>query len=222
MIYKSNQDFKKESLEILAGKWLPAIFVCIVVWFFATSADTFTSKEVEEIYRNGQLIRQVVERQNGLLGIINFFFAGPVYFGMAAFFLRLRREGNAEVKDVIAGFNNFLKYFLADLVMTIFIVLWTLLLIIPGILAYYRYSLTYYIMNDNPELTFMEAIERSKQLMDGNKMALFQLQLSFLGWFIIGLMTFGIGLIPLGAYYNGAKTAFYEEVLATENIRVDY
>ena len=141
---------------------------------------------------------------------------------MAAFFLRLRRNNEAEIQEVISGFNNFFKYFLADLVMTIFIVLWTLLLVVPGIMAYYSYALTYYILKDNPELTFMEGITRSKELMKGNKMSLFQLQLSFIGWFLLALMTFGIGFIPLSAYYNGAKAAFYEEVLATEGIRIDY
>ena len=79
MVYKTNQDFKKESLKILDGKWLPAIFVCLVVWFLASSADTFTSKEVQEIYSNGQIVRKVVESQNCFLGIMNFLLAGPAY-----------------------------------------------------------------------------------------------------------------------------------------------
>lgn len=214
MVYKSNQDFKKESLEMLSGKWIPAVFVCLIVWFLASSADTFTTTSVEEIYKNGQIIRQTVERQSGVLGIINFIFAGPAYFGAAAFFLNLKRQNEAEVKDVISGFGNFGKYFLADLVMTIFIVLWALLLIIPGIIAYYKYSMTWFILKDNPELSFMEAINKSKEMMQGNKMRLFNLQLSFIGWFIVALFTLGVGMIPLSAYYYGAKTGFYEELIS--------
>ncbi|MDD4343140.1 MAG: DUF975 family protein [Eubacteriales bacterium] len=213
MVNKSNQDFKKASLEMLNNYWVPALFVALIVWFLANSANTFTSSSVEEVYRNGEIIRKTVERQSSFLGLLNFFFSGPAYFGGAAFFLNLMRRNNPEVKDVISGFSNFFKYFLADLVMFIFIVLWALLLIIPGIIAAYRYSMTWYILNDNPEMSFMDGIQRSKELMDGNKMALFSLQISFFGWFLLAILTMGIGFIPLYAYYTGAKTAFYEELI---------
>lgn len=155
-----------------------------------------------------------MESQNKFLALVNFFFSGPIYFGAAAFFLKLKRSQNAEVKDVISGFGEFIKYFLADLVMFIFILLWALLLIIPGIIAAYSYSMTWFILNDNPEIPFMEAISKSKELMKGRRLDLFLLQISFIGWFILGILTFGIGLIPLYAYYSGAKTAFYEELIS--------
>ncbi len=209
---RSNQDLKHDSLEMLNGKWVPTLFVCLIVWFFASSADTFTSTSVQEIYRDGQVIRQTVENRSSILSLINFFFAGPVYFGLAAYFLRLKRYGETEINEVLAGLGNFFKYFLANLVMVVLILLWTLLLIVPGIIAYYRYSMTWYILNDHPELTVMQAIQRSKEMMAGNKMDLFSLQISFIGWAILALFTMGIGFIPLNAYYNGAKVHFYEEL----------
>lgn len=222
MVYRSNKDLKKDSLQMLDNYWIAAIFVCFLVWFLASSADTFTVTGSEEIYRNGEIIRKTVEKQSGFLGVINFFFAGPITFGAAVFFMNLKRNGTAEVGDVFSGFNDFLKYFITELVKTIFIVLWTLLLVIPGIIAYYKYSMTWYILKDNPELTFMEAITESKQLMNGNKMRLLNLQLSFIGWFIVSLFTLGLGFFPLMAYYKGAEVSYYEEIIANRGITVEY
>lgn len=226
MIYKSNQNFKKESLELLKNNWGIAIVACFIVWFLGSSADTLTTTSIEEIYKDGQVIRKTVENKSGVLGIVNFLFGGPILFGAAAFFLKLKRNKLAQVKDVFSGFDNFFKYFFTELIKTIFIVLWTLLLVVPGIIAYYKYSMTWYILNDNPELTFMEAISRSKDLMLGNKMTLFSLQLSFLGWFLLAsafsLVTFGLAYLPMQAYYKGAEVSFYEELIATREISVDY
>ena len=214
---KTNQDYKKASLELLSGFWGPAIFISLLVVLLANGAEIFSTTRVEEVIRDGQTIRRTVDQRNGFLGLVNFLLAGPVYYGMASFFLRLKREREGEVKEILAGLENFLKYFLANLVMTIFIILWSLLLLVPGVIAYYRYAMTYFIMRDQPELTFMQAIERSKQMMMGNKMALFRLQLSFIGWFFLSVLTAGIGFVPLNAYYQGAKVTFYEDLLAAED-----
>jgi len=222
MVYKSNKYFKNESLDMLKNKWLLAIFVCFLFWLLAISAETFTSTSVKEIYQNGQVIRETVEKQSGTLGFINLIFAGPISFGVAAFFLNLKRVRHGEVQDLFSGFNNFLKYFITNIVKTILIILWTMLLVIPGIIAYYKYSMTWYVFNDDPNLTYMEAIGRSKELMQGNKMALFSLQLSFIGWFFAAIFTLGLGFFPLLAYYKGAEVTFYEELIANEGIGIDY
>ncbi len=72
--------------------------------------------------------------------------------------------------------------------------------------------MAFYIMHDNPELTALEAIQQSKEMMVGHKARLFSLWLSFLGWFILGLFTFGIGFLYAMPYYNAAKANFYEDL----------
>ena len=94
----------------------------------------------------------------------------------------------------------------------IFTCLWTLLLIVPGIIKAYSYSMTPYILVDNPELSVREAIRKSQQMMVGQKFNLFYLQLSFIGWFFLACFTGGIGFLWLVPYYQTAQAAFYQNL----------
>ena len=102
----------------------------------------------------------------------------------------------------------------AGILHTLFIALWTILFIIPGIVKSCSYALTYYIKNDRPELSATEAITESRRMMDGFKMKYFMLQLSFIGWIIVGILTLGIGMLWVSAYMEAATAHFYEEVRA--------
>lgn len=98
----------------------------------------------------------------------------------------------------------------------VFVFLWSLLFIIPGIIAGYSYAMTDYILAENPEMTASEAIARSKEMMKGNRGRLFCLQLSFIGWALLSALTFGIGQLWLRPYEQTAIAAFYREVSGTE------
>ena len=103
---------------------------------------------------------------------------------------------------------------IANLLVTLYTVLWMLLFIIPGIVAAFRYSMTFYILAENPELSASEAINRSKELMDGNKWRFFCLGASFIGWIILTLFTLGIGNLFLNPYMQAAHAAFYRDITA--------
>ena len=100
---------------------------------------------------------------------------------------------------------------------SLFVTLWSLLFIIPGIIASYRYALAPYLMTENPEIGVMEAISRSKELMRGNKARLFCLQFSFLGWILLCILTLGIGSLWLSPYMKAAEAAFYLDVTGRAN-----
>ena len=90
------------------------------------------------------------------------------------------------------------------------------LFIIPGVIASYSYAMTDYILTENPELTAKEAIEKSKDMMEGNRWRLFCLEISFFGWVILSLLTLGIGSLWLTPYKEASMAAFYREVSGTE------
>lgn len=90
--------------------------------------------------------------------------------------------------------------------------LWTLLLIVPGIIKGLSYSMAPYILLDNPELTPMEAINKSQEMMRGHKMDLFLMQLGFVGWILLSFLTLGIALFWVGAYYDTVFAKFYMEL----------
>lgn len=116
-----------------------------------------------------------------------------------------------KINDLFNGFKEFGRSLVLYLLIGLFVLLWSLLFIIPGIIASYRYALAFYILRDNPQMSASEALNESKRLMDGYKMDLFLLGLSFIGWALLCILTLGIGLLWLGPYMNTAYTNFYEE-----------
>ena len=96
--------------------------------------------------------------------------------------------------------------------MGVFLVLWTLLFIVPGIIKGFSYSLTPYILRDQPELSALESITESRRLMDGHKMEAFMLFLSFFGWFLVGILTLGIGFFFIGPYFSTTYATFYDSI----------
>jgi uncharacterized membrane protein len=96
--------------------------------------------------------------------------------------------------------------------MVLFIVLWLLLLIIPGIIAAISYSMTFYILADDKSIKPMEAIDKSKKMMDGYKWKYFFLCLRFFGWALLCILTLGIGFLWLIPYINVSIAKFYDDV----------
>ena len=147
-----------------------------------------------------------------LWGLVTFIIGGVIELGYCRFNINLIKGTNPQFSDLFSQFNLFGKAFGLRLVTSIFIFLWSLLFIIPGIIASYRYSMAFYIMNDNPQIDIMEAINQSKAMMQGNKGRLFCLHLSFIGWALLSVLSCGIGFLWLGPYVSAAVTAFYLEV----------
>ncbi|MDR0952491.1 MAG: DUF975 family protein [Oscillospiraceae bacterium] len=113
-----------------------------------------------------------------------------LFAGQAIYALKVCRGEKSGFKDLFEGFGFFLKIIWLHILTYIFTFLWTLLLVIPGIIARYRYSQALYILIDNPELSALECIRRSKALMNGRKGELFVLHLSFLGWILLTIIPF--------------------------------
>ena len=114
------------------------------------------------------------------------------------------------------GFKTYGRAIGVQLLMGILIMLWAVLLIIPGIIKSFSYAMTIYISKDHPELSANECIERSMDMMNGHKWDLFVLYLSFIGWFILCLFTMGIGFLWLIPYIQVSVAEFYEDLKAQE------
>jgi uncharacterized membrane protein len=134
--------------------------------------------------------------------------------GFSQYFLNFKRGNNPKPEDVFSGFRNLGSSIALYFIMLIFILLWSLLLLIPGIIAGIRYSMSFYALCDNPDSGAMNALNKSKELMKGNKMQLFLLWLSFLGWAVCCIFTFGIGFLWLIPYMALSMVHFYEEMTA--------
>ena len=134
--------------------------------------------------------------------------------------VRKREEQSMEFKDAFRVFNgvDFIPIFLINILTYIFTYLWGLLLVIPGIVKSYSYSQSYFIYKDlatHKDVRTMGAtsfISESKELMKGHKARLFWLDVSFIGWYILGCIPFGIGLLWVNPYVQTTKAAFYDDL----------
>ncbi|MCY6353714.1 DUF975 family protein [Clostridium sp. ZS2-4] len=144
--------------------------------------------------------------------IISILIAGPMSLGIAKFSINLKRHNSTDIEVIFDGFKNFTTAMVLQILISLFVTLWSILLVVPGIIAALSYSQAFYILNDNPELTAMEAIESSKKMMYGYKWKLFCLYLSFIGWVILSALTFGIGALWLNPYIGLSLANFYDNV----------
>ena len=148
-----------------------------------------------------------------ILALVQLLIGGAIELGLKRYNLDLlTRENTPAFATLFSRFRIWGKAFCLRLMTSLLIFLWALLFIIPGIIASYRYALAPYLMAEDPDMGVMEAIARSKELMNGNKWRLFCLQLSFIGWSLLCLLTLGIGYLWLVPYQNAAETAFYLEL----------
>lgn len=137
---------------------------------------------------------------------------GPFQTGYSFFSLKLLRGQKAEIEQLFDGFNNFANTFVAYLLVMLFTLLWTLLLIVPGIIAAIRYSQTFFILADNPKLKGNEARKQSMAMMQGYKWKYFCLCWRFVGWALLSILTLGIGFLFLFPYMHVSFAGFYEDI----------
>ncbi len=152
-----------------------------------------------------------------IAAIVLFFIGSAVELGHKQFYINLVNGRDVSVATLFSRFTIIFKAFGLRVVMSVFVFLWSLLLVIPGIIAGYSYSMAPYLMAENPDMGIMEAISESKRLMKGQKLNLFLLQLSFIGWLFLGALTFGIGMLFVVPYMTAAETAFYLELTRPTN-----
>ena len=149
-----------------------------------------------------------------IVGIGAVIVTGPLSFGLNYLFLKQARDHQPmDLGDMFKGFSNdFGQNLLIGLMTAIFTALWSLLLIVPGIVKAYSYSMVYYIKADHPEYDWRQCIAESQAMMNGHKMDLFILDLSFIGWMIVGSLCLGVGTLWVSAYMEAARAHFYESI----------
>lgn len=134
---------------------------------------------------------------------------GMIRQGYTNYLLKQQRNKAHQVKDIFSQCCFFRKGFALVLQECVLIFLWTLLLVLPSVIASYRYAMAPFILLEHPETSAAEAIHMSKNMMRGKKWELFCLDLSFIGWFLLSVLTLGIGFLWLTPYINAARTNFY-------------
>lgn len=145
--------------------------------------------------------------------LINVFVFNPLKVGCLSFFKENYKTKNGSINEIGSGFQNYKRVWVTLLLQDVFLFLWTLLFIIPGLIKSYSYRMVPYIVRDNPEMSSKEIITRSREMMDGHKWEVFVFDLSFILWILFGIGTFGLGLVFWTApYMNNAAAGIYLEL----------
>ena len=205
---KSNQYYKNEALSALRGNWANALVATIILIALALF---FSSNDAINSYYQRIVINPFIGYS---LTFVSLFVLLPLAVGYSNSMRILLETGDNRLANnsFSLGFGNWLHVVWGMVLSTIYIFLWTLLLIIPGIIKSYSYALTPYILVEHPEMSANEAIEESMRLMDGHKFDLFYLQLSFIGWAILSILSLGLGFFWLIPYQMTAQAAFYRDI----------
>ncbi|MBF1555976.1 DUF975 family protein [Segatella salivae] len=194
-------NYKNRALSALENKWGNFVAITFVYGFIIGITQVLSGDKDSPAILH-------------LIGLVLFILALPLTWGFQTLFLGAVRGGEATAKDMFEGYNKelFSRVLTTTLLYYVYVFLWSLLLLIPGCIKSYSYAMTPYILKDNPEMKNNAAIEESMRMMDGHKLELFLLDLSFIGWAILSILTCCIGFLWLVPYMNMARVNFYEDL----------
>lgn len=235
-------DFRRIARDSLRGKWVVAVIAGIIAMLlggvegcglqfnFAMgensginvvlgSKEILSSEQIGEILRIGAIY---IIAMGIILAVLFFLIGSIVSVGYAKFNLNLVDRRYSPVSTLLSYSTDWKRVSICRFIKFIRIFVLTLLFLIPGIIASYSYSMTEFILSENIDISPSEALRNSKEMMRGNRMRLFLLQLSFFGWSLLATLTLGIGNIFLVPYMQAATAAFYREISGTEFFGVEF
>jgi len=163
------------------------------------------------------LIAMIITGANNFIPGASLIIGGPISLGMAIYFLRISRDESVEINNLFDGFKQFGNALGAYLLMLLIIILGFILLIVPGIIAALALSQTFNIMHDEPNLGPIEAMKKSHEMMKGHRGDYFLLNLSFIGWALLCILTIGIGFLFLAPYASVTNAIFYNNLVDYHN-----
>lgn len=248
------EDFRAIARDALKGRWLRAVGVGLLAGLMGASIDGASlnidlenPENVNLIFQSDFFLRYRIFFMIGgaillVYALVCLILGGAATLGYAKYNLDLVDGKDPDVTELFSQFHRLWPGFCLQFLRGLYTFLWTLLFVIPGIIAQYRYSMAAYILAENPEMTAGEAITKSKEMMAGNKFRFFCLSFSFIGWIllctapiiliggiatgpmvvrstggVIALMAIGmllsyICLMFLTPYMEAAYAAFYRDV----------
>lgn len=216
---RTNQEYKNAALAALKGNWAQAIVATFAVLLLSVLANLIVFG-YEYMMDTGVFGHEswVPYVTNGSIVLLNllflFFLAYPLIIGYANSFSRLYYKSDRDILTNVKemAFEDALRGSVGMFVMGLITSLFSLALFIPGVIASLSLFLTPYLLKDYPELTIVETLRLSRKMMKGHKMQLFLLQLSFIGWILLNVLTLGLGSLWLTPYMMTTFAAFYHDV----------
>lgn len=210
---KTNQQLKNAALDRLRGNWAPGVLATLI---YCIITVVFVGTVYVPMY-----FPMSYSSRLGLTGcfyLASFFLVNPLSVGIMNAFRLLfeRRDDRVAGNMFYLAFSKYWHKVGGMFLMGLKVFLWTLLFIIPGIIMAFAYAMTPFILDEHPEIGVWEASTRSREMMRGHKFDYFWLMLSFIGWYILCILTLGIGFLWLTPYMQTTAAAFYNELKAEQ------
>ncbi|BDC77748.1 DUF975 family protein [Enterococcus faecalis] len=228
---KTSKELKQLAKNNLHGRWgqavllniIPTLITVIGILVVFFSKIFFDFNNVNHAISLRELINYATNNSdNWAMNIISGIISALFMSGISWTYLDILRKKRSSIKpfkDAFRGFRVLVIWniVLLTLVIMVFTSLWSLLFIIPGIIKSYSYSQSYFIYYDiviqtGKKPKVLDVITSSKELMNGYKWNLFWLNLTFIGWHILSILTLGIGYLWLNPYICATEAAFYNEL----------
>jgi uncharacterized membrane protein len=204
---KMNSDYRELGKKTMEGHYQTTILVLLVVWVI--------SGALMSLFGGGESTRGAAS----FAQLVNFALNAAFAYAFIGVWKGLLKGKEPEIQGtLLAGFkDNFVRNLLLSLLTGLFTFLWMLLFIIPGIVKSYAYSMGFYLIHRDPKLQPSDAIKESMKLTQGHKMQMFSLDLSYLGWYFIGIFTFGILWLWVYPKHMVARMALMNDIYLTAN-----
>jgi uncharacterized membrane protein len=224
---QQNSELRAWSRQQLKGVWgqmalafLIYILIYTVPYYVSSIFDAWDS--LEDIWSGSGWYSDSYDDYNTtspitiILQLAMLVTGGAFALGFAGYFLRRVRGEEIVLENIFDGFRRFWSALFLSFLTALFVMLWSLLLLIPGIIKALGYSMAYYILYDNPGMSASVALKKSQTMMHGYKGKLFLLELSFIGWILLGMLTLCIGLLWVYPYMSLSIANFYENLKKTQ------
>ena len=196
-----NQFYKNRALNSLEGNWSKGIIATLIVVLLTG----FLGSAITTPFRDAPGTGMSVQGVWTLLCL-------PLTWGGAVYFLNLIRREDLSYERLFDGYKDFVRIFLAEFLVSLCVLIGCILLIVPGIIVGLMLSQTAFILKDDKNISAADAMALSMKMMNGHKMEYFLLYLSFIGWFILCLLTLGLGFLVLQPYLYSTLAHYYEDL----------
>jgi len=209
IVTETPTELRRLARAVLKGNW-KKIFVGVLIYgIFATLIPNLVSATFDSL--STQVYIEEYDLSYSFPAFLNIYqmvLGGILQFGLYAFILRFLRTREIRYDRLFAGFEHMLPAFLLSILISLVVGLWSMLLIVPGVIAWMRYYMAMYVLNDAPQAGVMNAVRTSKYMTQGNKATIFLTILSFIGWRILASLPAGIldGLILMGHFAEANTT----------------
>ncbi|MCR4681567.1 MAG: DUF975 family protein [Bacteroidales bacterium] len=213
-----NKEIRASALRELKGFWTMPVLATLVYTIISSACSfSITTLNPSPFQNSSAILGSFPPTLVIILSLISLalsiFVQIPLSYGFELSFLHFVREDKEDtVERIFDGFKTYGRALAVELLGLLLVMVFTLLLIIPGIIKALAYSMAVFVSKDHPEMSAYECLMHSEAMMYGHKMQLFLLCLSFIGWIILSIFTLGIGLLWLIPYVLVSLVKFYEQL----------